>query len=264
MRYQLLALDVDGTILDPEGQIRPAVKRAVDDAQTRGMQVMLCTGRRFRSALPVAQALGLTQPLIVHNGALVKAPDSGRTLYHNYLSPDVYPQSLAVLSQVSSPMLYIDAFHDGVDIITANSERTHPFQQAYLRDTQPHCRIVADISAPPLHGIVMMSIMAEENRLHAFRHDVQAALGSQAHVNVLANKNYQGSHLGGAAALGVQVAGPAALCRGPGHCGVANRCRRGRRQRPRDDSPCGIGNCHGQCRRRRQSRCRPRDVEQCG
>ena len=195
MRYQLLALDVDGTILDPEGQIRPAIKQAVADAQARGMQVVLCTGRRFRSALPVAQALGLTHPLIVHNGALVKALDSGRTLYHNYLSPDVYSQSLAVLSQVSSPMLYIDAFHDGVDIITASSDRTHPFQRAYLRDTQPHCQIVADISAPPLHGIVMMSIMAEENRLHAFRHDVQAALGAQAHVNVLANKNYQGSIL---------------------------------------------------------------------
>ncbi len=195
MHYQLLALDVDGTVLDPAGQIRPAVKQAVATAQARGLQVVLCTGRRFRTARPVAQSLGLTHPLIVHNGALVKALDTGQTLYHCYLSPDVYRQSLALLSQVSSPMLYIDAFHDGIDIITASSERTHPFQQAYLRDTQQHCRIVADISAPPLQGIVMMSIMAEETRLHAFHGDVQATLGHQAHVNVLANKSYQGSIL---------------------------------------------------------------------
>ncbi len=92
-------------------------------------------------------------------------------------------------------MLYIDAFHDGIDIVTANSDRTHPFQQAYLQDTQKHCQVVTDISEPPLHDIVMMSIMAEESRLQAFRSNVQATLGSQAHVNVLANKSYQGSIL---------------------------------------------------------------------
>jgi Cof subfamily protein (haloacid dehalogenase superfamily) len=143
----------------------------------------------------VAQSLGLTHPLIVHNGALVKAHDSGQTLSHYYLSPDVLQQSLSLLSQVSSPMLYIDAFHDGIDIITTHSNHTHPFQQAYLHDTQQHCQIVTDISTPPLQGVVMMSIMAEESRLQAFRGDVQATLGSQVHVNVLANKSYQGSIL---------------------------------------------------------------------
>ncbi len=156
---------------------------------------MLCTGRRFRTALPVAQSLGITHPLIVHNGALIKAPDSSQTLYHCYLSADIYRQGLNVLSQVSSPMLYIDAFHDGIDIITAHSDRTHPFQQAYLQDARPHCQVVPDISAPPLQSVVMMSIMAEESRLKAFRSDVEATLGSQAHVNVLANKSYQGSIL---------------------------------------------------------------------
>lgn len=195
MQYQLLALDVDGTILDPEGQIRPVVQRAVAEVQARGLHVMLCTGRRFRTALPVAQSLGITHPVIVHNGALIKAPDSGQTLYHCYLSADIYRQGLNVLSQVSSPMLYIDAFHDGIDIITAHSDRTHPFQQAYLQDARPHCQVVPDISAPPLQGVVMMSIMAEESRLKAFRSDVEATLGSQAHVNVLANKSYQGSIL---------------------------------------------------------------------
>ncbi len=195
MPYQLLALDVDGTVLDPEGQIRPAVKRAVAAAQAHGLQVTLCTGRRFRTALPVAQALGLTHPLIVHNGALVKTPDSGQTLYHCYLSLDIYQQSLDLLSRISPPMLYIDAFHDGIDIITANSDRAHPWQQAYLQDTLAHCRIVTDISDPPLQGVVMMSIMAEESRLRAFRGEVRATLGNQARVNVLANKRYQGSIL---------------------------------------------------------------------
>ncbi len=184
MQYRLLALDVDGTLVDPEGQLRPAVIRAVAAAQTSGLQVILCTGRRFRTALPVAQALHLNQPMIMHNGALIKAPDSGQTLYHCYLQPEVYDQGLALLSRISPPMLYIDAFHDGIDIITANATRAHPFQKAYLQDSQPHCQLVADISTPPLQGVVMMSIMAEESRLHDFRGEVQATLGTQAHASV--------------------------------------------------------------------------------
>jgi Cof subfamily protein (haloacid dehalogenase superfamily) len=195
MPYHLLALDVDGTILDPEGQLRPSVQRAVAAAQARGLQVVLCTGRRFRSALPVARALHLTLPLIVHNGALIKDLDSGQTLYHCYLSQEVYQQSLALLSQVSSPMLYIDAFHDGIDIITADSDRAHPFQQAYLQDALAYCQMLPNISNPPLQGVVMMSIMAEESRLQSFRSNVQTTLGNQVHVNVLANKSYQGSIL---------------------------------------------------------------------
>ncbi len=195
MQYRLLALDVDGTLVDPEGQLRPAVIQAVAAAQASGLQVILCTGRRFRTALPVAQALNLTDPMIVHNGALIKDPDSGQSLYQCYLPSEVYHQARALLSQISPPMLYIDAFHDGVDIITADAVQAHPFQQAYIQDTQPHCQLVPDISAPPLQGIVMMSIMAEEDRLHGFRGEVQTALGAQAHVNVLANKRYQGSIL---------------------------------------------------------------------
>jgi hydroxymethylpyrimidine pyrophosphatase-like HAD family hydrolase len=41
MRYQLLALDVDGTLLDPIGALRPTVRQAVLDAQARGLKVVI-------------------------------------------------------------------------------------------------------------------------------------------------------------------------------------------------------------------------------
>ena len=70
MRYRLLALDVDGTLLDPTGELRPTVRDAVLAVQQRGLRVILCTGRRFRTALPLAQALRLEGAIVVHNGAL--------------------------------------------------------------------------------------------------------------------------------------------------------------------------------------------------
>jgi Cof subfamily protein (haloacid dehalogenase superfamily) len=192
MRYRLLALDVDGTLLDPAGKLRPVVQQAIMEVQQRGIRVVLCTGRRFRTALPLAQELQLTAPLVVHNGALVKDPASGDTLHQTCLPARIYLQALLHLRQLGVPMVYIDAFHDHIDILTEALERAHPFQQAYLQENLTHCRIVEDIGVPPAYGVVMMSVMGDETSLQALRSRITAALRTQARINMLINKNYQG------------------------------------------------------------------------
>lgn len=193
MRYQLLALDVDGTLLDPVGALRPTVRQAVLDAQARGLKVVICTGRRFRTARAVAEELGLSGPLVVHNGALIKDFASGVTLYDSYLPPHVYHQGHDLLSQVSTPLIYIDAFHEHIDILTSSLDRAHPFQRAYLQATADHCRIGGNMDTLPLHSVVMLSIMADVTSLSAVRDRVESALGQHARVNLLANnQKYQG------------------------------------------------------------------------
>jgi Cof subfamily protein (haloacid dehalogenase superfamily) len=74
MNYRLLALDLDGTIMGRGSSPSPRVKRAVREAMGKGVKVTLATGRVLGSALPFAQDLGLTDPLISSQGALVCAP----------------------------------------------------------------------------------------------------------------------------------------------------------------------------------------------
>jgi Cof subfamily protein (haloacid dehalogenase superfamily) len=92
-------------------------------------------------------------------------------------------------------MVYIDAFHEQVDILTETLEHAHPFQREYLAKNLEHCQVDTDIDAPPAHGVVMMSIMADPPSLHALRDAAMAAFGARARLNVLANKSYQGSIL---------------------------------------------------------------------
>jgi Cof subfamily protein (haloacid dehalogenase superfamily) len=192
MSYRLLALDVDGTILDPAGNLRPAVKQAIASARQRGIRVVLCTGRRFRTALPIAQALQLETPLVVHNGALVKDPATAETLHQTVLHPTGYQQAADRLRRLSVPMLYVDAFNEDVDILTEDMQRAHPFQQEYLTDNLAHCRIVEDLNTPPAYGVVMMSIMAEVAHLQPLRSQLTETLGASAYLHLLINKNYQG------------------------------------------------------------------------
>src|SRR4029434_3840825 len=153
--------------------------------QQRGLRVVLCTGRRFRTARPLAQALQLDAPLVVHNGALVKDLTSGRTLQQAYIPIDMYHQALALLRRLSTPMVYIDAFHENVDILTESMERAHPFQREYLTDQLAHCRIIDDIASPLAHGVILMSIMADGTSLQALRLAVGQNLGGRGRVRVV-------------------------------------------------------------------------------
>jgi hydroxymethylpyrimidine pyrophosphatase-like HAD family hydrolase len=80
-RYRILALDVDGTLLDPGGTLRPRTAAAVARAARAGIRPVLCTGRRYRRARPVTEQLGLDAPIVCNSGAIVKDPASHGTLW---------------------------------------------------------------------------------------------------------------------------------------------------------------------------------------
>jgi Cof subfamily protein (haloacid dehalogenase superfamily) len=83
MPIKLLALDIDGTLLTPQGAISPRNSAAINRARQFGVQVVLVTGRRFNSARELAQQLDMGASLISHNGALTKNVDTLETLdYH--------------------------------------------------------------------------------------------------------------------------------------------------------------------------------------
>jgi Cof subfamily protein (haloacid dehalogenase superfamily) len=81
---KLLAMDIDGTLLDLQGRMPPANVQAIKEAASRGIEIVLVTGRRFHFALPVADLLPCDLHLITNNGALTKARD-GRTLAKHLL-----------------------------------------------------------------------------------------------------------------------------------------------------------------------------------
>jgi Cof subfamily protein (haloacid dehalogenase superfamily) len=68
---KLIAIDIDGTLLTPTGQITPRTRAAIRAARRAGVVVTLATARRYMGALAVADALGLALPLIVYDGTLI-------------------------------------------------------------------------------------------------------------------------------------------------------------------------------------------------
>jgi len=71
MGYKLLALDVDGTLLNSRSELTERTTRAIQDAQKSGMIVCLVSGRRARGVAGFAADLSLTGPIIACNGGAV-------------------------------------------------------------------------------------------------------------------------------------------------------------------------------------------------
>jgi len=191
MRPRLLALDIDGTLLDPFGKLAERVREAVAAAHRRGLQVVLCTGRRFRAALPMAQALGLDGAIVVHNGALVKDIATGRTELTHYLPADLCRGVLALVRELSPPMVYVDAYHEQTDILTEADARAHGVQTAYLADNAPYTRYVEDLTALPHDNVILMSLMGSGAPLAALAGRARDAFGDRVLTHLLMNKVYR-------------------------------------------------------------------------
>jgi Cof subfamily protein (haloacid dehalogenase superfamily) len=86
---QLLVLDIDGTIAGHSNTIREPVKQAVKQAQARGIQVAIATGRMYRSALRFYHDLGTTLPLMAYQGGLIKSPSTHEIHRHWTVPPDL-------------------------------------------------------------------------------------------------------------------------------------------------------------------------------
>lgn len=88
MPVRLIALDIDGTLLDSRWKLPPANRAAIQEAARRGIEVALVTGRRYDFALPVAQDLNCSVTMIVNNGGMIRSSD-GQTRLKHLLQPDI-------------------------------------------------------------------------------------------------------------------------------------------------------------------------------
>ena len=80
-KVRLIALDLDGTLMNQGNRISDANTAAVRDAVAAGVHIVIATSRWYSLAKRTADLLGITSPVICHNGAMIRSPiDDARLL----------------------------------------------------------------------------------------------------------------------------------------------------------------------------------------
>ncbi len=95
----MIALDLDGTLIDDDLLIRERTRTAIQAAVDRGIRVSIVTGRMTSSAIRFARELGLRDPIVGYQGAIIRAmpPDDrhlGRLLFHRPLVPSIAREAI--------------------------------------------------------------------------------------------------------------------------------------------------------------------------
>ena len=107
-KIKLIALDVDGTIMDRNFNISGQVKKSIKKALDKGIYVLIATGRMYSATVPIARYLGLTTPLIVYQGSLIQEfYQSNKILMHHTVPSDI---SLHVIKDLRQYGVQINAY----------------------------------------------------------------------------------------------------------------------------------------------------------
>lgn len=94
---RLIALDVDGTLLNSRGEVSEETVRAIHEARRRGVRVVLSTGRSAPEAASFIRETGCDSLAVCLGGAAIMDADTGRHLRRWDMAPDAAAQVLAVL-----------------------------------------------------------------------------------------------------------------------------------------------------------------------
>ena len=180
MRYRLLALDVDGTLLDSQHQLRPRVARAVLDARAAGLIVTLATGKLLRSIDPLRTTLGLTGPQICLNGAAIMESVSAPPLAYAPLD-DADRRDVITAVRRLAPETLISQF--ALDAIYADeTQRAHPSLGVFEEFGEQAPEIVGDLTdlkTPPAAKIL---VVGAQERVAALHEQVAPLLGERLYI----------------------------------------------------------------------------------
>ena len=130
MPVRLIALDIDGTLLDSRWKLPEANRAAIAEASRRGIEVALVTGRRYDFAMPIARELDSPLTMIVSNGALVRTPD-GKTHVRHMLALETARKVLHLtLPWREGVGVVFDRVHEN-QLMLEVIETDDPIRQAY-------------------------------------------------------------------------------------------------------------------------------------
>jgi 5-amino-6-(5-phospho-D-ribitylamino)uracil phosphatase len=126
-RYDLIAIDLDGTLLNSRSEVsdrNAAMVRAVREA---GVRIAICTGRGLAECRRYLDAIGQEDPVIVAGGSIIACPRTSRTLHRFRLDDRHVSHAVRMIHDHGYPALVLkDPVEAGYDYLVVTGEADHP------------------------------------------------------------------------------------------------------------------------------------------
>jgi Cof subfamily protein (haloacid dehalogenase superfamily) len=133
---RLMAVDIDGTLLNPEFQISGADLAALRRAQAEGIEVIVVTGRRHTFALPIVKQLGFDLWVVSSNGAVTRSL-TGETFHRDLLAAETCRRLCAAMREFrGNTVLTFDKETKGAIVLEHMQDLTASIQRWLEKNLQ--------------------------------------------------------------------------------------------------------------------------------
>ena len=191
--FRLLAIDIDGTLVNSHDELTPATRDALVRARQAGIQVVLATGRRYSRTLHLIEPLGIAVPLVTASGALVKDPRDHRTLFRAEFDPGILPRTLQTIDAAGfEPVVCADTFDEGFDFYRGQDEVRGEELAEYVR-LNPDCgRIWPGLIQNPPPGVFAAFAMGSREQMLSLEKLLHQTNPGKLSTHVLRSPKYTG------------------------------------------------------------------------
>lgn len=179
-KIRLIALDVDGTLLDDAKKLPAANREALSEAVRRGVRVAISSGRMTPTIDPIQDLLGIDCIVVAYNGAKVLTSRAeGRQAIAHRPVPARVSDEIIRFSQAHGYLL--NFYHQDRLFAEAGASR-QPFMEIYARRTGARYEIEADLRR--FHGIepTKLIILAEPTTRDRLHDELRARFDAQASI----------------------------------------------------------------------------------
>lgn len=181
----LVVTDLDGTLWHTDDHVPEAVIAAIAELETRGVPLLVATGRRLASTRAPLARIHLAPPAVVLNGALGVDLATGARFH---IAPYPTQQAIDALAAFRSvgldPVVYVD--NPRYDVFLSETPSTHPEHVRALGDTAGIDDLARVVAEEPVLGFGMIGV---EHRLGVA---AEEALGDDVEVHLDRSLDYPG------------------------------------------------------------------------
>ena len=131
MKYKLIVLDVDGTMLNSNRELTKRTVQTLRKVQQMGIRLALASGRPTYGILPLAQAIDLgvyDGYIISYNGAQVMEAKTGQIIFERRIDPQMVPY----LEKKAAKMGLTMAYYDGNEVVSTDTTNPHIIDEAAM------------------------------------------------------------------------------------------------------------------------------------
>jgi Cof subfamily protein (haloacid dehalogenase superfamily) len=89
MKYKLICIDMDGTLLNSKHKVSEISREAIKKAHDMDLHIVISTGRIYADAEGYSNLVGVKSPVIASNGAIIKEKDKSEVIYKSSIDKDL-------------------------------------------------------------------------------------------------------------------------------------------------------------------------------